>query len=51
MKKSERYQAAMFAVVECQLIDTKSKLEIIETLLGDKSVAEYVEGTEEEKNG
>ena len=51
MKKSERYQVAMIAVLTNNSIVANDKLEIIETLMGDKSLAEYVEGTEEEKNG
>ena len=50
MKKSERYQLAMIAVIESQLLDATSKLEILETLISDKATAEYVEKAEEEKN-
>lgn len=49
MKKSEKYQLAMVAVIESQLLDSKSKLEIIETLIGDRTVAEYSEKVEEAK--
>jgi len=49
MKKSEKYQYAMLAVLESQMITSPSKLEIIETLLGDKTMAEYTEKMEAEK--
>lgn len=51
MKKSERYQIAMLAVVSSQHILADAKLEIIETLMGDKAVAKYCEEQEDEKNG
>ena len=47
MKKSERYYAAMVAVINSVHIMSDEKLEIIETLLGDKAVAEYCEKQEE----
>ena len=50
MKKSERYQFAMLAVLNSGFAD-KTKLEILETLMGDKSLAEFTEKAEEEKNG
>lgn len=49
MKKSEKYQLAMIAVLTNTSIMVTDKLEIIETLLGDKAVAEYCERAEEEK--
>lgn len=49
MKKSERYQVAMIAVLTNNSIMANDKLEIIETLMGDKSLAEWSEKAEEEK--
>lgn len=51
MKKSIRYQLAMMAVLVCNEIEAQDKLEIIETLMGDKSLAEWSEKQEEKKNG
>lgn len=50
MKKSERYQIAMIAVVTNNNINAADKLEIIETLMDNKSVAEWNE-SKEEQNG
>lgn len=50
MKKSEKYQVAMIAVLTNNSITATDKLEIIEELLGDKSLAEYTERREEENN-
>lgn len=49
MKKSERYYMAMCAVVDDESISAEDKLEIMETLMEAKSVAEYVERQEAEK--
>ena len=49
MKKSERYQVAMIAVLSNNAIMPTDKLEIIETLMADKNVAEWSEKQEEEK--
>ncbi len=43
MKKSEQYQAAMKAVLAYNGIIPDQKLEIIDTLLSDKRMAEYGE--------
>ncbi len=43
MKKSERYQMAMFAVVGDESIKAEDKLEILEMLMADKGVAEWCE--------
>ena len=51
MKASERYTAAMVAVINNTNINAADKLEIIETLMGDKSIAEFREKQEAEKNG
>lgn len=50
MKKSERYQKAMIAVIETEMT-AEDKLEIIETLWADHSLAEWSEKQEEKKNG
>ena len=47
MKKSERYQMAMRAVVTCNSLGADQKIEIIDTLLADKRLAEC---GEEQKN-
>lgn len=47
MKKSEHYQLAMRAVVTSNNLGADQKIEIIETLLADKRMAEY---GEEQKN-
>ena len=46
MKKSNRYQLAMMAVLVCNEIANEDKLEIIETLMGDKTLAEWSEQPE-----
>lgn len=48
MKKSNRYSLAMKAVIESNM-DADVKIEIIETLLSDRSSAEYWEKQEEMK--
>lgn len=50
MKKSEKYNLAMMAVVDTHMT-AQAKLEIIEMLLADRTIAEYCEKAEEEKNG
>ena len=49
MKKSERYYMAMLAVINSNHILSDEKLEIIETLMDDKGLAEWSEKAEEEK--
>lgn len=49
MKRSQKYYLAMMAVINSEEIAVNEKLEIIETLIGDKAVAEYAESKEEEK--
>ena len=52
MKKSDIYRYAMIAVVDHAGFHASTKIEIIEMLMGDKSMAEWVEKNEEEqKNG
>ena len=48
MKKSEIYQLAMEVVVDCMQLSPKKKIEIVNVLLDNKNVAEYVERQEEE---
>ena len=48
MKKSELYYTALVCVMEARL-DPKTKLEVIDLLLNDKGVAEFVERREEEE--
>ena len=43
MKKSEQYQQAMRAVMGVNYLRTDQKIEIIDTLLSDKRLAEYIE--------
>ena len=43
MKKSEQYQLAMRAVVTSRSLGADQKIEIIDTLLGNKKLAEYRE--------
>jgi hypothetical protein len=50
MKKSEMYQAAMVAVLNSNGFTSEEKLEIIATLMDNKSTAEYWE-REEENDG
>jgi hypothetical protein len=49
MKKSARYQAAMVAVLNSNGFTSEEKLEIIATLMDNKSTAEYWEREEEKK--
>ena len=46
MKKSEKIHAAMLAVVNAWGMDGEVKLEVLEMLMNEKSLAEYVERTE-----
>lgn len=48
MKKRERYKFAMYTVLESNL-SPADKLEIIDTLLADKALADWNESKEEEK--
>ena len=50
MKKSEKYQAAIIAVMESNM-EVGLKLDIIELLLDNRSTAIWCEKQEEEKNG
>ena len=43
MKKSEKYHMAMLAVVNSVSLNAEDKLEVIEMLMTEKSVAEYCE--------
>lgn len=49
MKKSERYNEAMKAILSAGLHTVEEKIEILETLVYDKSAAEYSERLEAEK--
>ena len=49
MKKSEMYQAAMVAILNSNGFTSEEKLEIIATLMDNKSTAEYWEREEEKK--
>lgn len=49
MKKSERYKFAMMAVVNSLCLDASVKLDVLETLMEDKRVAEWSEKQEEEQ--
>ena len=46
MKKSEKYQAAMVAVVNSIKLDAEVKLEVLEQLMSDKSSAVWCENRE-----
>lgn len=48
MKKSDQYTIAMMAVVDNPNILTAAKIEVLETLMADKRMAEY--GEEAEKD-
>lgn len=50
MKKSEKYRIAMLAVINDNFnAEAETKLEVIEMLMHEKTVAEMLEKTEEEK--
>ena len=49
MKESKHYKLAMFAVIDSQRIPTEEKLEVLETLMADKRIAEYAEEAEEQE--
>ena len=49
MKKSQMYNLAMIAVMNCGL-DDEEKLEVLELLMDNKSVALYTERQEAEKS-
>lgn len=48
MKKSEIYQVAMEIVVDSMKLCPRKKIEIVNVLLDNKSVAEFVERQEAE---
>lgn len=50
MKKSEKYQLALCAVIDSNRIPTEDKVDVVEMLLEAKSVAEYTERQEEGKS-
>ncbi len=50
MMKSEMYKRAMASVIRDDSWDMKDKLDILEVLMADKSLAEYGEKREAEKN-
>lgn len=49
MKKSEMYQAAIVAVLNSNGFTSEEKLEILDTLMENKDIAEYWEREEEKK--
>ena len=49
MKDSEKFQLAMIAVITNNSLTATDKLEIIETLMDKKSLAEYSESQQEVK--
>lgn len=49
MKKSEQYQNAIKAVIRYEGVDSDSKIEIIETLVKDKSLELFHEEQEAKK--
>lgn len=49
MKKSERYYGAMMAVLDWDGMNNHEKLEVLETLMNDKYLAELVEKKQEEE--
>lgn len=49
MKKSERYQVAIIAVMNAANIEDNDKVEILETLIDAKGTAVFVEEREIEK--
>ena len=51
MKKSEKYKFAMMAVVDSGFMNASVKLEVLELLMAEKTMAEYCEKMEDEKNG
>lgn len=50
MKKSERYKRAMIAVINSAVIPAEMKVEVLETLVEDKKMAEWNEQKEAENN-
>jgi hypothetical protein len=48
MKKSDKYNLAILAVIDSARMNAETKLEIIETLMADKSLSEWCE--KEDKN-
>ena len=47
MKKSEIYNVAMLCVISTNQLNDVEKLEVIEQLMGDKSLAEFSENKAE----
>lgn len=50
MKKSEIYYMAMLSVIEDCRLEASTKLKITERLMADKSLAEWCEKQEEQKD-
>ena len=50
MKNSEIYNMAMCCVIDDRRLDAGTKLEIVEKLINDRSIAEYSERKAEEKD-
>ena len=50
MKKSERYKFAMMAVVNSSCLSAAVKLDVLETLVEDKRVAEWSENNEKQES-
>ncbi len=49
MKKSEQYEMAMVSVVDDERIPTRTKLEILETLMSERNIARMIEEREAER--
>ena len=49
MKKSDRYHAAMVAVIEYHGMRAADKIEIIELLISDRNIAKWSEEQEAKK--
>lgn len=47
MKKSQKYHMAMIAVVNSNLLVDVDKLDVLELLIQDKNMAEYLEEPKE----
>lgn len=48
MKKSEQYKTAMIAVINSATIPVDAKVEVLETLVSDKKIAELSERPKED---
>ena len=46
MKKSDRYQFAMIAIIQCGFLTAEQKVDVLETLMADKSLAVFAENDE-----